>query len=81
MIKSKNFDISTIWITNSIFVECDEKSKIHLTQTCMKIHHASSFRPIKNKLITDELITDETSMIHYNTNTDENLSCEFHPTY
>jgi hypothetical protein len=27
---------------------------IHLTQTRMKIHHASSIRPIKNKLFSDE---------------------------
>jgi hypothetical protein len=27
---------------------------IRLTQTRMKIHHASSIRPIKNKLFTDE---------------------------
>jgi hypothetical protein len=32
---------------------------IHLTQTSMKIHYASSIRLIKNKLFTDE-----TSMIH-----------------
>jgi hypothetical protein len=35
-----------------------ETSMIQLTQTLMKIHHASSIRPIKNKLFTDE-----TSMI------------------
>jgi hypothetical protein len=29
---------------------------IRLTQTKMKIHHASSIRPIKNKLFTDEKI-------------------------
>jgi hypothetical protein len=28
---------------------------IRLTQTRMKIHHASSIRPIKNKLFTDEI--------------------------
>jgi hypothetical protein len=33
---------------------------IRLTQTRMKIHHASSIRPIKNKLFTDE-----TSFIYY----------------
>jgi hypothetical protein len=27
---------------------------IRLTQTRMIIHHASSIRPIKNKLLTDE---------------------------
>jgi hypothetical protein len=27
---------------------------IHLTQISMKIHHASSFRPIKNTLFSDE---------------------------
>jgi hypothetical protein len=32
----------------------DETSMIHLTQTQIKIHHASSIRPIKNKLFTDE---------------------------
>jgi hypothetical protein len=32
----------------------DETSMIDLTQTKMKIHHASSIRPIKNKLFTDE---------------------------
>jgi hypothetical protein len=32
----------------------DETSMIQLTQTLMKIHHASSIRPIKNKLYTDE---------------------------
>jgi transposase InsO family protein len=31
-----------------------ETSMIRLTQTRMKIHHASSIRPIKNKLFTDE---------------------------
>jgi hypothetical protein len=29
---------------------------IHLTQTRMKIHYASSILPIKNKLFTDESI-------------------------
>jgi S-adenosylmethionine:diacylglycerol 3-amino-3-carboxypropyl transferase len=33
-----------------------ETSMIRLTQTRMKIHHASSIRPIKNKLFTDENI-------------------------
>jgi hypothetical protein len=32
----------------------DETSMIRLTQTRMKIPHTSSFRPIKNKLFTDE---------------------------
>jgi phosphoribosyl-ATP pyrophosphohydrolase/phosphoribosyl-AMP cyclohydrolase len=32
----------------------NETSMIHLTQNRMKIHHASSIRPIKNKLFTDE---------------------------
>jgi hypothetical protein len=32
----------------------DETSMIHLTQTRMKIHHASSIRPINNELFTDE---------------------------
>jgi hypothetical protein len=36
----------------------DETSMIQLSQTLMKIHHASSIRPIKNKLFSDE-----TSMI------------------
>jgi hypothetical protein len=33
---------------------CEETSMIRLTQTRMKIHHASSIRPFKNKLFTDE---------------------------
>jgi hypothetical protein len=32
----------------------DETSMIRLTQTRMKIHHASSIRPIKNKIFKDE---------------------------
>jgi hypothetical protein len=32
----------------------DETSMIRLSQTLMKIHHASSIRPIKNKLFSDE---------------------------
>jgi hypothetical protein len=28
---------------------------IRLTQTSMKMHHASSIRPIKSKLFTDEI--------------------------
>jgi hypothetical protein len=31
---------------------------IRLTQTRMKIHHASSIQPIKNKLFTDEISKD-----------------------
>jgi hypothetical protein len=34
--------------------QTNETSMIRLTQTRMKIHHASSIRPIKNKLFTDE---------------------------
>jgi hypothetical protein len=45
---------------DATFVLCDvnndETSMIRLTQTRMKIHHASSIRPIKNKLFTDEII-------------------------
>jgi hypothetical protein len=33
---------------------------IHLTQTRMKIHHASSIRLIKNKLFTNEIIDELT---------------------
>jgi hypothetical protein len=33
----------------------DETSMIRLTQTRRKIHYASSIRPIKNKLFTDEI--------------------------
>jgi hypothetical protein len=43
---------------------------------------------ILQKLVTELKILDkdfpidgETSMIHYNSNTDENLLCEFNPTY
>jgi hypothetical protein len=32
----------------------DETSMIRLTQTRMKIHHASSILPIKKKLFKDE---------------------------
>jgi hypothetical protein len=32
-----------------------ETSMIQLTQTSMKIHHASSIRPLKNKLFTDKI--------------------------
>jgi hypothetical protein len=39
--------------------QTNETSMIRLTQTRIKIHHASSIRTIKNKLFTDE-----TSMIH-----------------
>jgi hypothetical protein len=31
-----------------------ETSMIQLSQTLMKMHHASSIRPIKDKLFTDE---------------------------
>jgi hypothetical protein len=34
----------------------DETSMIRLTQTRMKIHHASSILPIKDKLFTDEMV-------------------------
>jgi hypothetical protein len=33
-----------------------ETSMIRLTQTKMKMYHASSIQPIKNKLFTDEKI-------------------------
>jgi predicted cupin superfamily sugar epimerase len=36
-------------------IASDETSMIRLSQTRMKIHHASSIRPIKNKLFTDEI--------------------------
>jgi hypothetical protein len=33
-----------------------ETSMIRLTQTSMKIQHASSIRPVKNKLFTNEIL-------------------------
>jgi hypothetical protein len=43
-------------ITASKIEPCYETSKIGSTQTRMKIHQASSIRPIRNKLLTDEYI-------------------------
>jgi hypothetical protein len=42
------------YFTSVLFT--DETSMIRLTQTRMKIHHASSIRLIKNKLFTDETL-------------------------
>jgi ATP-binding cassette subfamily B protein len=39
---------------NVWFAYEDETSMIQLSQTPMKLHHASSIRPMKNKLFTDE---------------------------
>jgi small-conductance mechanosensitive channel len=44
-------------------------------------HHPAKIGDRIKILDKDFPIDGETSMIHYNSNTDENSSCEFHPTY
>jgi hypothetical protein len=51
-------------VSETKYRHLNETSMIHLTQTRMKIHHASSIRPIKNKLFTDE--TNEVKIVLIN---------------
>jgi uncharacterized lipoprotein NlpE involved in copper resistance len=52
---NENFSEKTVYIgAETALCSCGETSIIRLTQTRMKIHHASSIKTIKNKLFTDE---------------------------
>lgn len=53
-----HFSFSQNLIRNNSFEnlknDCNETNTIHLTQTRMKFHHASSIRPLKKNLFKDE---------------------------